>query len=152
MKTKIISNRYQVIQNDGDYFVIDSLKKGDIEHQNVGDSGGYRKKPYAQVLADYLNAAQTAPKKTLVKMGKVKGKKSGYQYEEHEMVLADHDTDIKIILPHGEEYVFQWRVENQTVDLCIGKGSDSLLKNVYLECNDGSGKRSNSLADQITIC
>ncbi len=71
-----------------------------------------------------------------MKIKKVKG--SRYQSAEEYVTVPDCDTDIFIELPNGDHYCFQYRVENQTVDLCIGDihTKDIKLKACYLEDGD----------------
>jgi hypothetical protein len=81
-----------------------------------------------------------------MKTTRVKG--SQYRSSEQTVKVPDNDTDINIVLPNGEHYCFQYRVENQTVDLCIGnsKTLEPLQKACYLEDGDmRPGKKSKGL-------
>jgi len=43
-----------------------------------------------------------------------------YKFQEHRIELKDHDTDIRIVLPSGEQLIVQCRVEGPSIDLCMG--------------------------------
>lgn len=85
-----------------------------------------------------------------------------YEFERIRVNLPDHDCDLDIRLPNGEQYVFQHRIEGPSVDICIGRktkeSSGPLAKACYLIMADLSpGKKRKGLgkaarmAEQITI-
>jgi len=44
---------------------------------------------------------------------------SSYRHGTVAIQLAAHDADIDVILPNGQKFVLQWRVEAPSLDVCL---------------------------------
>lgn len=71
-------------------------------------------------------------------------------------ILPDVDVDVAIKLPNGEKYLIQWRIENETIDICFCEDDYSpFSKRVYVTTADlENGKKHNDSSitgEQITI-
>lgn len=85
-----------------------------------------------------------------------KGKQSGYQFMGTELRMPDRDFDIRLIRPDGTSLLVQWRIENETVDICLCKDKEEPDKRaVYVTKADlSSAKRRKDgsiKGEQITI-
>lgn len=103
--------------------------------------------------------AATGLKKPELKVRDVINNKNsalGYQFMETELQMPDHDFDIRLIRPDGTSLLVQWRVENETVDICLCKDKEEPDKRaVYVTKADLSSakrRKDGSLkGEQITI-
>jgi hypothetical protein len=85
-----------------------------------------------------------------------RGKAGPYKYLGTELKMPDHDFDIRLIKPDGTSLLVQWRVEGETVDVCVCNGDGQAeIAAVYVYMNDlGPAikrKHGGFLAQQVTI-
>lgn len=86
-----------------------------------------------------------------------KGRIVPYQFMGTEIQMPDYDFDIRLIRPDGTSLLVQWRIENETVDVCLCKDQDNPdTRTVCVtDANLGNVKRSRKdgsmQGQQITI-
>ena len=77
-----------------------------------------------------------------------------YSFAQCKVKIPDVDTDVTLVLPNGEKYLIQWRIENETIDICMGDG-EPMEKRVYVttaDLEDGKKQKDSSIVgEQITI-
>jgi hypothetical protein len=64
---------------------------------------------------------QKVLKRIKVRRGEQTRSESGYKFDGLDVLLPNHDCDIDIHLPNGGKFLLQWRIENETVDICLNK-------------------------------
>lgn len=64
---------------------------------------------------------QKVLKRIKVRRGEQMRQDSGYRFDSLDVLLPYHDCDIDIRLPNGGKFLLQWRIESETVDICLSK-------------------------------
>jgi hypothetical protein len=64
---------------------------------------------------------QKVLKRIKVRHGEQTRHRSGYKFDKLDVLLPNHDCDVDVRLPNGGKFLLQWRIENETVDICLSK-------------------------------